>query len=61
MAGCGQFSSLFFLRPTSCATMRPPPKNRMAPVEEDLKALGIAQMEARHGDVPAESNDGAGE
>jgi hypothetical protein len=25
-------------------------------VEEDLQALVIAQMEARHGDVPAESN-----
>ena len=31
MAGRGQFSSLFFLRPTNCATMRPPPKNTMAP------------------------------
>jgi len=30
-------------------------------IEEDFEALGIAQMEARHGDVPAESNGGAGE
>jgi hypothetical protein len=30
-------------------------------VQEDFEALGVAQMEARHGDVPAESNGGAGE
>src|SRR6266702_2750425 len=30
MPGCGQFSSLFRLRPTSCAMRRPPPTNRMA-------------------------------
>jgi hypothetical protein len=36
-------------------------KENNGAIQEDLKALGIAQMEARHGDVPAESNGGAGE
>ncbi len=29
IAGCGQFSSFFFLRPTSCAAMRPPLNTRL--------------------------------
>jgi hypothetical protein len=28
-------------------------------IEEDFEALSIAQMEARHSDVPAESNGSA--
>jgi hypothetical protein len=30
-------------------------------IQEDFKALGVVQMESRHGDVPAEPNGGAGE
>jgi hypothetical protein len=36
-------------------------KEQDGTVEEDFQALVIAQMEARHGDVPAEPNGGAGE
>jgi hypothetical protein len=36
-------------------------KEQDGAVQEDFEALVIAQMEARHGDVPAESNGGAGE
>jgi hypothetical protein len=36
-------------------------KEQDGTIQEDFEALGIAQLEARHGDVPAESNGGAGE
>jgi hypothetical protein len=36
-------------------------KEQDGAIQEDFQTLRIAQMDARHGDVPAESNGGASE
>jgi hypothetical protein len=36
-------------------------KEQDGAIQKHFEALGIAKVESRHGDVPAESNSGAGE
>jgi hypothetical protein len=36
-------------------------KEQDGAIQEDFEALGIAKVESRHGDIPTESNGGAGE
>ena len=52
-AGCGQFSSLFLLRPTSCANEKAAAEEQDGAVQEDFKALCVVEMEAGDGNVPA--------
>jgi len=56
--GCGQFSSRFALLPMRWATIKPPPKNKMAQSRK-ISRHGHCADGAGDGDIPKKSEHGA--